>query len=88
MHTTSRNGTPSLMSLPKDGRVSCFGQTKLLPYHERQFLDTKTTFPYTKYIILGRILIFNTFQAHWYATLINQAQISPDLICLRLSTNV
>ena len=27
MHATSRHGTPSLMSLPKDGGVSCFGRS-------------------------------------------------------------
>ena len=26
MHAASRHGTPSLMSLPKDGGVSCFGR--------------------------------------------------------------
>ena len=27
MHAASRHGTPSLTSLPKDGRVSCFGHS-------------------------------------------------------------
>ena len=27
MHAASRHGTPSLTSLPKDGRVSCFGRS-------------------------------------------------------------
>ena len=26
MHAASRHGTPSLTSLPKDGRLSCFGR--------------------------------------------------------------